>query len=83
VVIAENVRDAVQAEVACLWEELRGTGRSLSFLLPTSPGLWAVFAMSTLDAPCLCWCRVKGGGMSLDRAASRVPGGGGQATSPP
>jgi hypothetical protein len=36
--------------VACLWEELKGTGRSLSFLLPTSPGLWAVFAMSTLDA---------------------------------
>jgi hypothetical protein len=82
VVMTENVRDTTQAEATYLWEELEGTGRSLSFLLPTSLGLRAVFAMSSLDTPRLCWCRVKGGGLPLNRAASWVPGGG-QATSPP
>jgi hypothetical protein len=74
--MAENVHNAVQAEAARLRGELEGAGHSLPFFLPTNPSLWAMFATFSLDAPCSGWWRVEEGGPSLDRLASRCPGGG-------
>jgi hypothetical protein len=83
VAMVENVHDVVQEEASRLREELKGTGHSLPFLLLAGPGPRVVLAAFNLDASHLCWCRGEGGGRPLDGAASGVPGGGRQATSPP
>jgi hypothetical protein len=75
-VMPENVRDVAQVEAARLRMELEGMGRSLSLLLPTDAGLRATLPAFSFDASCPYRCRVEGGGMLLDGAASWDPRGG-------
>jgi hypothetical protein len=50
-VTAENIYDAVQAEVARLRAELEGMGRSLPLLLPAGAVLRATLLMYSFDVP--------------------------------
>jgi hypothetical protein len=52
--MAENIRDAAQAEAARLRTELEGMGHSLSLFLTAGAGLQALLPVLGLDAPCSC-----------------------------